>query len=63
LGTVKPKLDQIERLDKHIHRADRIILVDPILKALISGNKVACPRSIPSTNRAIRPPADSGSES
>jgi Transposase, Mutator family len=34
LGTVKPRLDQIERLDKHIHRADRIILVDPILKAL-----------------------------
>jgi hypothetical protein len=34
LGTVKPKLDQIERLDKHIHRADRIILVDSILKAL-----------------------------
>jgi hypothetical protein len=31
LGTVKPKLDQIERLDEHIDRADGII---PILKAL-----------------------------
>jgi hypothetical protein len=61
LGTVKPKRDQIERLDEHIDRADRIILVDPILKALRQQGHLP---AIHSFNEPRHPfPADSASES
>ena len=31
--TFKPETAQIERLDEHIDRANRIALVDPVIKA------------------------------
>jgi hypothetical protein len=33
LHTVKPQIGQIERLDEHIDRANRIALFNPITKA------------------------------
>ena len=61
LGTVKPKLDQIERIDEHIDRADRIILVDPILKAPRQQGRL--PAIHPFNEPRHPSPADSARES
>src|SRR5882672_10240158 len=61
LGTVKPKLDQIERIDEHIDRAHRIILVDPILKAHRQQGRL--PAIHPFNEPRHPSPADSARES
>lgn len=57
LDTDEPQLDEIETVDEHVDRSDRIILAHIVIED--DGNSVLCPRSTPSTKRFIRCPAKS----
>ena len=45
IDAIEPEVAEFQRIDEHIDRANRIALVDPIIKH--SGNSVVCWRSAP----------------
>ncbi len=61
LDTIKPEVSETQRVDERINRANRIVLLDPIIEAL--WQKLDWLRSAPSTNRFMITPAESRGES
>jgi hypothetical protein len=57
----KTQFPQIERIDEGINHANRISLVDPVIETFRQQRRLL--QSVPATNPAIDPPADSAAES
>src|SRR5205807_9196099 len=55
LHTVKPQISQIERLDEHIDRANRIALFDPVTKALRQQRRLLAIRPLNEAPHLIPP--------
>ena len=54
LDAVKSEFAEIERIDEGFNRADRVLLVDPVVKTL--RQQCRLPTTCPSTNRFMITP-------
>jgi hypothetical protein len=55
LHTVKPQIGQIERLDEHIDRANRIAILNPVTKAFRQQRRLPAIRPLNETPHLIPP--------